>query len=404
MRALLHELDKSSVNLSKSLSEDIRGHLEATGKIAYNELFYEFESLNGGINFALLKEEELKTIIDTPVANLKLSERLNRKQGVVPKFRENIKHDITRLFLHGEGYPVIAARIAEWGHSSFKRALNITRTEAGRVQAITRQKSQKEAHKLGIEFKKMWVATLDGRTRHNHQILDGEKVEPDEYFEINGHKALQPHMFGIASEDVNCRCRTISRLAEDDSPLLRQDNATGEVSEWKNYREWSALKTVENSINKVYNQGMNSSGAVYGAWNDKNDPYNKERERHAELYYNSVRNRDKNQEIARVAKNSGFSQSDIERIYNHVFIKKHHLAGGYKRFDPNYDMAESWRRLSETGGNNIQKHDLVMLNHELLEQKLMSQGLSYDEAHTETNKKYNYQAAWISWAMKKGDL
>ncbi len=242
MTALLNELDKLSINLPKSLREEIRGYLEETGKIAYNELFYEFENTHSGISFAMLREEELKTIIDTPVAHIKLSERLNAKQGVVSNFRDNIKHDLTRLFLHGEGYPVVSARLAEWGHSSYKRVLMIARTEAGRVQAITRQKAQTEAESIGIDFEKMWVATLDKRTRHNHQLLDGVRVKPDEYFEINGHKAKQPHMFGRASEDINCRCRTISRLSDDQSELLRRDNETRAVGEWRNYREWEQTK------------------------------------------------------------------------------------------------------------------------------------------------------------------
>ncbi|HEM4031005.1 TPA: hypothetical protein U1V77_001990 [Streptococcus suis] len=103
----------------------------------------------------------------------------------------------------------------------------------------------------------MWVATLDKRTRNTHQYLDGQQVGPEEYFEHNGLRTLQPHMFGIASEDCNCRCRTISRLKDDDTPLLRRDSETGEVVEYRNYREWEKNRIqVESSIAKVYNQDM----------------------------------------------------------------------------------------------------------------------------------------------------
>ncbi|WP_392371864.1 phage minor head protein, partial [Streptococcus suis] len=114
----------------------------------------------------------------------------------------------------------------------------ITRTEAGRVQAVAREKAQAEARSLGIEFDKVWVATLDSRTRHNHAELDGVKADKDGYFEINGLRTKQPHMFGFASEDVNCRCRTISRLKDNDTLLLRRDNETGEIVGYRNYREW----------------------------------------------------------------------------------------------------------------------------------------------------------------------
>ena len=169
-------------------------------------------------------------------------------------------------------------------------------------------------------------------------------------------------------------------------------------------RKLIGVVSVDEREQKRYNRVMKSSGAVYGAWNDRNDPYNKERDRHAQEFYESVRNRNKQHEIVKVSNNSGLSQSDVERIYNHIFINEYDLEDGRKRFDPNYDMAESWRRLSEIGGKNIQPHDLVMLNHELMEHDLMAKGMKYDEAHELTNKTYNYQKAWIDWMKEKGDL
>lgn len=169
-------------------------------------------------------------------------------------------------------------------------------------------------------------------------------------------------------------------------------------------RKLIGVVSVDEREQKRYNRVMKSSGAVYGAWNDRNDPYNKERDRHAQEFYESVRNRNKQHEIVKVSNNSGLSQSDIEKIYNHIFINEYDLEDGRKRFDPNYDMAESWRRLSEIGGKNIQPHDLVMLNHELMEHDLMEKGMKYDEAHELTNKTYNYQKAWIDWMKEKGDL
>ncbi|WP_181877358.1 phage minor head protein [Streptococcus uberis] len=242
MTALLEQLDISAAKLKKSLGSTINSHLMDTGQIAYNELFYEFESGNGGVNFALLRDDELRTLIETPVANFKLSERIN--DGLVPDLQKNIKNELTRLFLNGESMGKVSSRLAEVGYSSYRRAMMITRTEAGRVQAITRQKAQLEAERLDIQFEKQWVATLDKRTRHNHALLDGVRVNPDGYFEINGHKTKQPHMFGIASEDINCRCRTISVLLDDTEPMLRRDNETGEVVEYKNYRDWESNRVV----------------------------------------------------------------------------------------------------------------------------------------------------------------
>lgn len=164
------------------------------------------------------------------------------------------------------------------------------------------------------------------------------------------------------------------------------------------------MVSVDERQKERYNRVMKYSGAVYGAWNDDNDEYYTERGRHAKMYYEQVRNRNKEMQVNRVARNSGFLPSDVEKIYNHIFINEHDLEQGRQRFDPNYDMAESWRRLTEVGGKNVQKHDLVMLHHELMELNLMAKGMSYDDAHEKTNEIYNYQLAWIEWATKKGDL
>lgn len=256
MTALLEQLDISANNLRKSLGSTINDHLMNTGQLAYNELFYEFESGHGGINFAMLRDEELKTIIETPVANFKLSERIN--DGVVPDLKRNIKNELTRLFLMGESMPKVSSRLSELGYSSYRRAMTITRTEAGRVQAITRQKAQIEAETLDIQFEKQWVATLDTRTRHNHANLDGVRVNPDGYFTINGHRTKQPHMFGLASEDINCRCRTISVLLDDTEPMLRRDNETGEVVEYKNYRDWESNRVVPEKTEKTKRKSVDT--------------------------------------------------------------------------------------------------------------------------------------------------
>lgn len=202
----------------------------------------------------------------------------------------------------------------------------------------------------------------------------------------------------------NCRCTVDYHPGNGKKQNVHTKKWTDEKQELVRKRSRIGIESVDEREQKRYNRVMKSSGAVYGAWNDRNDPYNKERDRHAQKFYESVRNRNKQHEIVKVSKNSKLSQSDVEKIYNHIFINEYDLEDGRKRFDPSYDMAESWRRLSEIGGKNIQPHDLVMLDHELMEHDLMAKGMKYDEAHELTNKSYNYQKAWIAWMKQKGDL
>ena len=202
----------------------------------------------------------------------------------------------------------------------------------------------------------------------------------------------------------NCRCTVDYHPGNGKKQNVHTKKWTNEKQKLVKERSRIGIESVDEREQKRYNRVMKSSGAVYGAWNDRNDPYNKERDRHAQEFYESVRNRNKQHEIVKVSNNSGLSQSDVEKIYNHIFINEYDLEDGRKRFDPSYDVAESWRRLSEIDGKNIQHHDRVMLRHELMEHDLMAKGMKYDEAHERTNKSYNYQKAWVAWMKQKGDL
>ena len=144
------------------------------------------------------------------------------------------------------------------------------------------------------------------------------------------------------------------------------------------------------------------SGAINGALTDKNDPLYTRRDAHANRYYESMRNSRKSNIIDCIANNTGISKKSISKIYDHVFINEYELSGGKRRFDPDYYMAESFRRLRE--GKNIQKHDLIMLKHERLEYELMKKlHLKYDEAHKITERRYNYQKA-LNKFLKENNL
>lgn len=55
----------------------------------------------------------------------------------------------------------------------------------------------------------------------------------------------------------------------------------------------------------------------------------------------------------------------------------HILGDSYKRFDPHISIAQSWQRLSDKN-MEIQKHDITLIKHELMELKNREVGL-YDK-------------------------
>lgn len=225
--------------VEKQEKQSLWSFLKHQGDTAFNALFYEFEmSQKIPLTFAMLSDKQLETIINTPVASRKLSTRL---KGNATKMKKNMNRVLVRGFAKGLSTEKMALQISEIGGASYRRSMNIARTEAGRVTGVTTQKSQQDAINAGARVKKKWVSTLDGSTRHTHQQLDGQVREVDEYFEIAGKKTLQPHMFGRAEEDCNCRCIAIS-VIDGYEPKLRRDNETKAVIKYKDYNKWLADK------------------------------------------------------------------------------------------------------------------------------------------------------------------
>lgn len=79
---------------------------------------------------------------------------------------------------------------------------------------------------------------------------------------------------------------------------------------------------------------------------------------------------------------SGKNREKVRAAYEHVFIKEHALEGGRRKFDPDYDMAQSWQRLRE--GKTVLEHDLTLIEHEARETMYMDEGMAYAEARAKT--------------------
>lgn len=202
----------------------------------YFGVFYEVENLAKiDISFSMLNEKYIQEAIEFPVDGFKLSERLYDKYLMDMKYR--VKGAVTQGLINSSGYSAIAKTISDVGFTNFNHAMTIAITEAGRMKSLARQKGQQEALNRGVKLEKRWVSVLDKKTRDSHQKLDGQTVPIDGEFEINGHKAPQPRLFGVASEDIRCRCDTIT-IVEGISPELRKDNEDKQYIKYKNYEEW----------------------------------------------------------------------------------------------------------------------------------------------------------------------
>ena len=113
----------------------------------------------------------------------------------------------------------------------------------------------------------------------------------------------------------------------------------------------------------------------------------------AEKLYEQIRKR-KTDHI-HVSNNSGCSLEQAKVIKDYIFNNMHELHSGYMRFAQDLAMAQSWLRLSEVNGARIQPHDIVLLQHELYELRLMldNKDLHQKAAYDIAESRYNYYAA-----------
>ncbi len=150
-------------------------------------------------------------------------------------------------------------------------------------------------------------------------------------------------------------------------------------------REWVYRATKGNwkkSVVQNVKSGIIGAGKVSGARN----PFGKKADEHAERYYGLVRSMQT--DVAKIAATTGILKDDIRAVKEYIFLEKHDLGNGYlEYFAPDYMMAESWQRLID---GKPETHDLVLLQHELMERDLIKRGYSQADAHRLASSKYDY--------------
>ena len=204
-------LEKQLTALIDVLSNDninsINEYLAKTYKDGFIGTQYHMQS--EGVPFIMpLDQESIVKSIQRKTEDMKLSQRLYKNAN---ELKKNIKAEITRGLSQALTYSKIARNISLYSEADMNKAYRIARTEGGRVQSEAKFEAMKKAKDNGADVVKQWDSTLDDRTRETHARLDGQIQEIDETFKIDGKEAMYPHGFGIAEEDINCRCVVLER-------------------------------------------------------------------------------------------------------------------------------------------------------------------------------------------------
>ncbi|EOC4857858.1 minor capsid protein [Staphylococcus aureus] len=299
-----------------------------------------------------IDDTEVKAVVNSNFKGAKWSTRLWNDMELVQKEVERVTSHV-----------VIRGRHPNEFVSEFKKQTNSTSYNASRLLVTESARVQTESQKiaylkdLGEDGEYKYVAKIDSKTSKLCHSLNGKIFKVKDM--IPGVNAPPMHPW--------CRSTTVPHVGNWRDKFFKE-------------REGKYLTS---------NKGIYKKQS--GALNDKNDPYQKKRDKHAKMYYKSVSQRNKDIEVDIISKNTNLNKNLVKRAYEHLFENKYRLDNGINNFYPDYNIAVSWQRLRE--GKTIKKQDLILLRHEALEHYLMNKyNYNYREAHGIVERKYNYSS------------
>ena len=128
--------------------------------------------------------------------------------------RKIISNAVLQGVIQGDSIPKLAKRIAvQTGETNMKAMTRYARTAMTSAQNSGRMEMLHRAKGMGIKCKKVWLATLDSRTRDAHGKMDGQKADVDDDFQSDFGPIKFPGDLSskgsVPANIYNCRCTLI---------------------------------------------------------------------------------------------------------------------------------------------------------------------------------------------------
>ncbi|MGK8550638.1 phage head morphogenesis protein [Staphylococcus epidermidis] len=244
-----NRLNKELNRIGQMLSQDYREVAKAIKqsqqkvyieKYMMSLFLYEMASQTS-MNFDIPTTQTIQTAIEQPIEFIKLVPTLQKHRDDTLK---RIRMHITQGIMSGEGYSKIAKALRDDLGMAKAQSVRVARTETGRALSQAGLDSAMVAKDNGLDMKKRWYATKDTRTRDTHRHLDGTSVDIEDNFHSSGCVGPAPKLFvGVASakENINCRCKLLYYIDEDELPTTMRTKEDGAIP-FTTYREWEKDK------------------------------------------------------------------------------------------------------------------------------------------------------------------
>lgn len=130
---------------------------------------------------------------------------LNIAEGLTQTTKDTISAVLSEAAEQGWSFDEIVSRL-QLPELTAARARLIARTE---VVSSANGAATINAKESGLELNKIWIATLDDRTRPDHMVVNGQTVGLHDNFNVGGSVMSQPgdRTQGAGADEIcNCRC------------------------------------------------------------------------------------------------------------------------------------------------------------------------------------------------------
>ena len=241
---------KDLTNVNQISASMIRNEMVDAYALNANYGMFEIEKgADVSLSFSLYSHDTVERMIKdkkfpVPHVDLPKDQRWNRQK---------INSVMLQGVLQGQSIPKIANGLQKVTDMNRTSAIRNARTYITGAENRGRMDSYNYAESLGIEMEKVWMATLDGRTRDSHRKLDGEAVKTNEEFS-NGCMYPGDPDCPDDSEIYNCRCTMVAELSKYSSKdsyrpsdYLKRNGK--DYEDWKYEKDKESVKR-HNQLNK----------------------------------------------------------------------------------------------------------------------------------------------------------
>jgi SPP1 gp7 family putative phage head morphogenesis protein len=348
--------------------------------------------LNMGISFDLYDSSTVTRLLrDQPEL---LPRRKVDKEKDFAWNRENIANAVTQGIIQGDSIPALARRIAEkTAFHNRKATERYARTAMTGAQNAGRMEMLHEAQEMGIGVKKVWLATLDSRTRDAHAKLDGQEAEVDEPFKSEFGDIMYPgDPAANPANTWNCRCTLIYKY--DKYPMQNATRYDQENEEVIDFNDERASQKVEQKKEPEKQKDENILEDLFGdLWSGKTSEDN---------LFEEEGKPEKNSEDAQRLGQYGIKEDDYPPDIQLTAYDRERLEAIEHYYDDNYKISNKLAPIHDDELRLANGDDsMFSIEHSKADRQAQEKRKANAQAEIEQKKEQGYKGATREESYKK---